>query len=157
DGQDVEFFYGFYRQDGPGGTWRRHGGHVVAIKKITKCVKNGMTTWQITFVHDGRQSQVGGVTCVTAPLTQMSIDLDNDAANETAWTMVSGPFNAVTTRVLEGFVAECPTHAAVWSAATKLLNEYNTAVADARASGGIDLAESKDILKRLKKIKALAK
>ncbi len=39
-GQDVEILFGWWKQNGPGGTWKRNGGHFVAIKKIVKCVKD---------------------------------------------------------------------------------------------------------------------
>lgn len=158
-GQDVEILFGWWKKDGPGmpPTWKRHGGHFVAIKKVVKCVKNGMTTWKITFVHDSRQTECGGIECVTVEAGSQSLDLDRDGTDESAWVLDAAPLNAAGwTPVLESFVAESPTHAHLAKKVKALIQEFNALLAAYKVDG-FDLSEAEELRDRLDEIRRYAR
>ena len=156
-GQDVEILYGMWKKDpSDGNKWKRHGGHFVAIKSVTKCVKGGVTTWKITWRHDWRQSQCGGVDDVTVGATSEANDLDNDGTNETGWVLDNTPFaDGTVKRVLESYVAESPTLSQLIKAIGEHFTDYDIARTAALGDGTIDLAEAKNLLKLTEQRKKL--
>ncbi|MEM9082399.1 MAG: thrombospondin type 3 repeat-containing protein [Planctomycetota bacterium] len=106
-GQDVEFSYGFYEINDAGTGFIRRGGHSVALTGMTKRVKDGVTTWTMSWTHDTDQDATGGIDTWTKTANNEQLDFDGDGDQDDVWYFdrtATGRF-----RVIENWYAESPT------------------------------------------------